>query len=76
MKECSNCKETKEVSEFGIKKSQKGRVSVWKNGDSYKVIDGLGLKDNDPNDQLEVVFKDGKLVKETTFAEIRARLLK
>lgn len=60
----------------GIKKSQKGRVSVWKNGDSYKVIDGLGLKDNDPNDQLETIFKDGKLVKETTFAEIRARVVK
>lgn len=58
----------------GTKKSQKGRVSVWKDGNSYKVIDGLGLKDNDPNDQLEVIFKDGKLVKETTFGEIRERL--
>lgn len=59
----------------GTKKSQKGRVVVLKDGKSFKFTDGLNLKDNVAGDQLREVFRDGKLLVDETFAEVRARLL-
>lgn len=56
----------------GVKKSLKGRVVVLHDGVNYRAVDGYSLNDNVPNDQLQEVFRDGKLLKETTFAEIRA----
>lgn len=58
----------------GIKKSQKGRVAVFRDGDSYKVLDGFHLKDHLQGDQLVEIFCDGILLEHTTFAEIRERL--
>jgi nicotinamide phosphoribosyltransferase len=58
----------------GIKKSQKGRVVVLKDGKSFKFVDGFSLQDNVAGDQLVEVFRDGKLLVDESFAEIRARL--
>jgi nicotinamide phosphoribosyltransferase len=60
----------------GIKKSQKGRVVVFKDGNSYKFVDGFSLNDTVAGDQLVEVFRDGKLLVKQTFAEIRERFKK
>ena len=58
----------------GVKKSQKGRVIVLKDGDSLKSIDGFSLSDVVSGDQLMEVYRDGQLKVEQTFSEIRERL--
>ncbi len=58
----------------GIKKSQKGRVVVLKDGNSLKFVDGLGLNDVVEGDLLTEVFRDGKLLVDQKFSEIRERL--
>jgi nicotinamide phosphoribosyltransferase len=58
----------------GTKKSQKGRVAVLNTGNMLVVVDELSLKDNVPEDRLIEVFRDGKLLVEQTFSEIRHRL--
>jgi nicotinamide phosphoribosyltransferase len=59
----------------GVKKSQKGRVVVLKDGDSYTFRDGLGLNDNVKGDLLREIFRDGKLLIDENFADIRARMV-
>jgi len=53
------------------KKSKKGRLTLEKQGDNYiTVTEGKG----DPSkDVLVEVFRDGKLIVDDTFAQIRAR---
>lgn len=58
----------------GTKKSQKGRVAVLKQGNSYTFADGYGLTDIIPGDQLVEVFRDGNLLVDENFADIRARI--
>jgi nicotinamide phosphoribosyltransferase len=58
----------------GIKKSQKGRVIVLKNGDSLVYSDGFGLYDIVKSDQLREVFRDGKLLIDENFSDIRKRI--
>jgi nicotinamide phosphoribosyltransferase len=58
----------------GIKKSQKGRVVVLKDGDSFKFMDGFSLNDSVVGDQLREVFRDGKLLIEENFSDIRKRI--
>lgn len=58
----------------GTKKSQKGRVIVLKDGNSYSMRDGLGLHDEIKGDLFREVFCNGKLLIEDSFAEIRARI--
>lgn len=58
----------------GIKKSQKGRVIVVKDGNSFKFLDGLSLKDVVADDLLTEVFRDGKLLVDENFGDIRNRL--
>ena len=58
----------------GIKKSQKGRVVVLKDGKTFKLQDGLSLKDTVTSDQLVEVFRDGKLLVDESFETIRARI--
>jgi nicotinamide phosphoribosyltransferase len=58
----------------GIKKSQKGKVVVLKDGNTLKVVDGLSLNDKIAGDQLRTVFEDGHLVVDEKFSDIRARL--
>jgi nicotinamide phosphoribosyltransferase len=60
-----------------IKKSQKGCVAVFV--DENKVmsyVDNLELEESEnyPNNLLQPIFKDGKLLKESTLAEIRERI--
>lgn len=58
----------------GIKKSQKGLVAVVKENNTYKLIDGLFSHQVVENDELQLVFKNGALYNEQTFAQIRNRL--
>lgn len=58
----------------GTKKSQKGRVAVLRQGDSFMFADGFGLNDVIPGDQLREIFRDGKLLVDDTFANIRERI--
>lgn len=58
----------------GTKKSQKGRVAVLKDGNSYIVRDGLSLDDTIKGDVLREVFRNGTLLIDENFADIRARI--
>ncbi len=68
------------VTDDGTKKSAKGRVVVLESstGITYCDKDGIDNGSEDAfflkGDLLTTVFKDGKLVKETSLAEIRSRL--
>lgn len=60
------------VTDDGMKKSAKGLIKVINNGElSY--IDEC---ENDEGGELQIVFRDGQLVKEHSLSEIRARLYK
>jgi nicotinamide phosphoribosyltransferase len=64
------------VTDSGVKKSAKGRVTVRRSADgtiSYYDSDKIPSKD-ESEDMLQTIFEDGKMVKETSLAEIRARL--
>jgi len=59
------------------KKSKKGRLKLHKSGDSFMTISSANetkAQFSGYADCLETVFLNGKLVKETTFEEIRNRL--
>lgn len=58
----------------GIKKSQKGAVAVLQDGSTLKFIDGLTLNQKVEGNLLTEVYRDGKLLVDQTFAEIRGRL--
>ena len=58
----------------GVKKSQKGRVVVLKDGNTYSFRDGLSLADTVKGDLLREVYRDGKLLIDENFSDIRARL--
>lgn len=58
----------------GTKKSQKGRVVVLKDGNKYKMVDGLSINDHVIGDQLQEVFRNGELLVEQSLSEIRNRL--
>lgn len=63
----------------GVKKSQKGLVSVIEEDGKIVYIDGLNAKDKENMkviDLLEDVFEDGKLLRDESLADIRARVLK
>lgn len=66
----------------GIKKSQKGAVSVFRNAfgeleyEDQRTLADVNIKKPKYEDLLKPIFQDGILLKETTFAEIRARLAK
>lgn len=58
----------------GIKKSQKGRVHVYRSGGKITFSDGHDLNSEMSTDLLQPIFKDGKVLNEVTFSEIRERL--
>jgi len=60
----------------GIKKSQKGRVIVYRDVGTkeLKFQDGLGLNDSVSVDLLREIYRDGKLLIDDSFAQIRERL--
>ncbi|KKM63260.1 hypothetical protein LCGC14_1513330, partial [marine sediment metagenome] len=53
-----------------------GRVAVFDDYGTSKIyyVDRLSLNDDYPDDLLEVVFKDGELLRDENLSEIRARL--
>lgn len=58
----------------GIKKSAKGLLRVELIAGEYTLLDDQ-TEEQEKQGELKVVFEDGKLVKETTLAEIRSRLM-
>ena len=63
----------------GVKKSQRGLVNVINDGIDIVFADGFYKADYDAEQEvnptlLETVFKDGKLLRDESLAEIRARL--
>ncbi len=64
------------VTDNGIKKSQTGMVTVFESGWGIGYRDQLSEEQRDAitDDLLEDIFIDGKLVREETLAEIRARI--
>lgn len=59
----------------GTKKSLRGKVHVVNNNGELKAIDGFDSKTNIRTpDMLEVVFENGKLVRDDTLSSIRERL--
>ena len=57
----------------GTKKSAKGLLRVEHEGDNLVLYDQLSETQEDQG-ALEVVYLDGKLVKQVTLAEVRQRL--
>lgn len=57
-----------------LKKSHKGCCRVYRYEDKFRCQDGLHGIINDGSTLLETVFKDGTLVREETFFDIRNRL--
>ena len=62
------------------KASKKGRVTLWTSGGEFQTsVDqphGWTDKGTEWTDALEEVFRDGRLVKEITFEEVRANSMK
>ncbi len=58
----------------GIKKSQKGKVHVYKSGGKIVFSDGHDLNSELSTDLLQPIFEDGRMLNEQTFAQIRTRL--
>ena len=59
-----------------VKASKKGRVTLWTNGGEFETSVERPTRWTDKGTEwteaLEEVFRDGKLVKEITFEEVRA----
>lgn len=65
------------VTDVGIKKSQTGMVSLFRNGWGIGYRENLSESERDffrNEDLLEDIFVDGNLVREETLSEIRARI--
>lgn len=60
----------------GTKKSQKGAVAVFQDGNSLRYEDELTLEEvgKAKGNLLTTIFEDGLLYNETTLTEIRKRL--
>ena len=70
-------KTDREIGGGNFKKSQKGCCSIiWRDKWSKRVtyIDELTWEESMKNTLMETIFKDGKMVKEETLADIRNRL--
>lgn len=61
------------ITDNGTKKSAKGLLRVVKEGNDYVLYDQQ-TADQEAGGELEVIFRDGKMIRETTLAEIRQRL--
>jgi hypothetical protein len=61
------------ITDSGMKKSAKGLLRVEKEGDDYVLYDQQTLE-QEQQGELKTVFRDGKLVAETSLSEIRQRL--
>lgn len=63
------------VTDDGTKKSATGLLKVTKELDTFYLQDRVTW-DEEKNGELKTVFKDGKIIKETTLSEIRKTLYK
>lgn len=61
------------ITDDGTKKSAKGLIAVHENEDGIYAVDRQTW-DEEKGGLLEVVFKDGEIVRETTLSEIRRRV--
>lgn len=61
------------VTDSGVKKSARGLLKVEKDGDDYVLRENVSPEEESEG-ELETVFWNGKLCRETTFMEIRERL--
>ena len=57
-----------------FKKSQRGCCRVIKDGDNYAYEDGLTWAESQENNELQMVFKNGKFIKTYTLSEVRQNL--
>lgn len=62
------------ITDKGEKKSAAGLLRVEKNAQGFQLFDRQTVEE-ETKGEFETVFVDGKLVKETSFEEIRARLV-
>jgi len=58
----------------GVKKSQKGKVHVYKSSGKIVFSDGHDLESELSTDLLQPIFENGKMLNEQTFSQIRERL--
>jgi nicotinamide phosphoribosyltransferase len=58
----------------GVKKSQKGKIAVLKQDGKIHFKEELSLKDDVAGDLLREVFKNGKILIDENFKDIRARV--
>jgi nicotinamide phosphoribosyltransferase len=58
----------------GVKKSAKGFIKVFKEGDEYVMVDQLETLPDAKEGELKVVFKDGVLTQDVTFTEIKKNI--
>lgn len=67
---------TKEPKTDMKKKSATGFLKVVSEDGNFKLIDGLGFESiKDLDNELRIIFRDGKLYNETTLSDIRNRLI-
>lgn len=61
----------------GIKKSQRGMVAVVETENGINFVDGLNREDYSKldNNMLEIVFEDGKLLRDDKLSNIRKRVM-
>ena len=58
-----------------MKNSAYGRVKVYRGNDGkVTFLDNQPYRENDPEDLLQPLFRDGKLLREVSLQEIRARI--
>lgn len=65
------------VTDNGTKKSQRGMVVVTKTNGTIGFVDGLNketIKAYEGQDLLEVMFRDGKMVRDESLADIRTKI--
>ncbi len=65
----------KPITDDGMKNSAKGLLRVDKGADGRLVLKDQVTREEEQGGELTTVFENGKLVKETTLADIRKRLL-
>lgn len=62
------------VTDNGTKKSAKGLLRVYLEDGKYKLQDQVSFMDSTHNSELELIFLNGKIMKEQKLSEIRKRV--
>jgi len=61
------------ITDDGTKKSAKGLIKIVKEDGRYKMIDQVSWEE-EATGELEIIFKDGKLIKDLNLTDIRANV--